>query len=86
MARESLRQMNALSAPSEYVGALLPDEGRLVLMKVDEADPWESFRALRRTMRNRRATNAISLGLFESADPLEHNADVISMDSRRRAG
>lgn len=86
MAIELRTQMTSVSAPSEYVGALVPDEGRVVLVRVDDADPWESFRQLRRTMKGRRVHNAVSLGLFESPDPLEHNADVITLASRRRAG
>lgn len=87
MARELFNRMQSATAPSEYVGALLPQEGRLVVVPVNEEDPWESFRKLRRAMRKERSAETAVMGLFEAETPLERKAaDVISLESRRRAG
>ena len=86
MASELKKRMQPATAHSEYVGALLEDEGRLVLVALDEQDPWESFRSLRRTMRKTRGAATATMGLFESETPLERTAEVISLESRRRAG
>ena len=86
MTRELFKRMQSATARSEYVGALLAEEGRLVVVPVNEEDPWESFRKLRRQMRKENAASSALMGLFESETPLERTADVISLESRRRAG
>lgn len=87
MARENIQRvnMNSAEARAEYVGALIADESRLMLVSVDPNEPWEAFRALRRLMRKSNTAPA-EIALFESATPIEHQADVISLESRRRAG
>ena len=77
--------MQTAQARSEYVGAFLPDEARLMLVPVRAEDPWEAFRQLRTVLRRRRRSNAL-IALYEAAAPLEHQAEVISIASRRRAG
>ena len=88
MAREMIQRvnMNSAQARSEYVGALIPDESRLMLVSVDPAEPWEAFRQLRRLMRKERKAAEAQVALFEAPMPIEHQADVISLASRRRAG
>lgn len=87
MASEVIRHktMNTAESRSEYVGALLADERRLVLVSVDPDQPWDAFRELRRAMR-REHPSAISTAMFAAPTPIEHHADVISLESRRRAG
>ena len=87
MASEIIRHktMNTAASRSEYVGALISDERRLVLVAMNPDEPWEAFRKLRRVMRREKA-NATATALFESPTPVERQADVISLESRRRAG
>jgi hypothetical protein len=85
MTSESLRRKAMqTSARSDYVGALIEEERRLVLVSVDPNEPWEAFRALRREMR--RASKPTAIGMFHTETPLGHAAEVISLDSRKRAG
>jgi hypothetical protein len=88
MARESMRRakMQSAQAVSEYVGAFIEDERRLTLVAIDPTEPWEAFRALRRQMRRESKAADASMGLYASADPIEHSAKIISLESRRRAG
>lgn len=76
--------MNTKTAPSEYVGALL-GERRLTLVAIDPTHPWEAFRRMRRIMR-RQAEPSKQISLYESEYPVENEARVIVLDSRRRAG
>ena len=81
-ARPAMRtQMDA----SEYVGALLSDEQRLTLVRIDPSQPWEAFRRLRRVVR-RLPDPPAAICLYESSRPVEQEATVIALDSRRRAG
>jgi hypothetical protein len=77
--------MQTSHATTEYVGALLPEESRLMLVPVQPDEPWEAFRQLRKAMRRTKTENAL-IGLYETDAPIEHQADVISLESRRRAG
>jgi hypothetical protein len=86
MASESLHQNKMRTASAEYVGALLDEERRLVLVSVDPEHPWEAFRQLRRQMRRERRASTSSISLFTAAAPFNQNADIIPLDSRRRAG
>ena len=76
--------MQTQPAQSEYVGALIEDERRVVLVSVDPDNPWEAFRRLRKQMRRER--KPASMALYETGSPIEHTADVIDLSSRRRAG
>lgn len=76
--------MNNRTASSEYVGALL-GERRLTLVRIDPTHPWEAFRRMRRIMR-RQDEPPTGLSLYESDHPVENEARVIALDSRRRAG
>jgi hypothetical protein len=88
MATELFRRetMQTAQARNEYVGALLEEERRLMLVPLPEEKPWEAFRQLRKIMRRRKTSEAAIVGIFESAAPIEHQADVIPLESRRRAG
>lgn len=87
MAREiKVNKMSALPKP-EYLGAFMPEERRLVLVSMDPKDPWEAFRRMRRVMRTREeAGGSAILDIYEAPAPLEHQAQIISLESRRRAG
>jgi hypothetical protein len=88
MAREMFKRetMQENSARTDYVGAFLEEERRLMLVAVDPSEPWEAFRKLRRAMRRTKQPESATLAMFEAEAPIEHNADVISIGSRRRAG
>lgn len=87
MSRElKFPKMQSTPAPTGYVGALIEDERRLVLVPVDTEEPWEAFRTLRRAMRKENKDSQVSLGMYESPAPIGHQADVIEIESRRRAG
>jgi hypothetical protein len=77
--------MRTETVPSEYVGALLADERSLTLVRIDPKDPWEAFRRLRRMVR-RLPEPPKDLSFYETDTPIENEARVISLDSRRRAG
>ena len=87
MAREmtKTKTMNATVARQDYLGAFLSEERRLVLVGIDENDPWEAFRSMRRAMRRGRAQGP-DFDLYTANIALEHQADVIPLASRRRAG
>jgi hypothetical protein len=87
MGREMHRpEMIQSAAQPDYVGALIEDERRMVLVSVDPADPWEAFRRLRRVMRRDPRKADARVDLFSAPHPLEHSADVIELHTRRRAG
>ena len=79
------RIMNSSFARTEYVGALFRDEARLMLVPVTPEEPWEAFRQLRKAIRRTKKNDPV-IGLYEADAPIEHQADVISLASRRRAG
>lgn len=79
--RETMRDQ---TARSDYVGALIDGERRMVLVGVDPENPWEAFRRLRKQMRRERKPATVAL--YGADAPLEHQADVIDLSSRRRAG
>jgi len=76
--------MRANEARTQYVGATLADERHAVLIAIDPGDPWNAFRQLRRSMRRERGRGRIAL--YESPTPVDHAADVISLEERRQAG
>lgn len=78
--------MKPSQARSEYVGALIPDECRLVLVSIDPEKPWDAIRALRRILRKEKKSREAMIGMFSSPTPIEHTAEVITLASRRRAG
>jgi len=88
MSRELFPQamMQTLQERPDYVGALIEDERRLMLVSVDPQEPWEAFRRLRRALRKDPAREKAVIDIFEAAGPLEYTADVIPLASRRRAG
>lgn len=86
MATEMVRREMMQSAQPDYLGALIEDERRLVLVSVDPDEPWEAFRRLRRAMRREPRTDRAHIDIFRAPHPLEHSADIIDLQSRRRAG
>lgn len=90
MARELFPRdaMQNAQARTDYVGALLPEEQRLMLVEVSPDEPWEAFRQLRRVMRkqNAKARETAAVAMFSAEGPIQHQAEVISLESRRRAG
>lgn len=83
-AESNPRAMRTQTEHSEYVGAFL-GERRLTLVRIDPSHPWDAFRRMRRMMR-RSAEPPTQISLFESDGPVESEARVIALDSRRRAG
>lgn len=79
--------MSATAECAEYVGALLEDEQRLVLVPMDGQDPWEAFKQLRRWMISAQPA-AAKLALFEAPTALESGlSNVVPLDlARRRSG
>jgi len=86
MGRELLRPDMTHSVQPDYVGALIEDERRLVLVSVDPTEPWEAFRSLRRVMRRDPRKADARIDIFSATHPVEHSADVIELHTRRRAG
>ena len=84
MTSEHIRTMNtahAQTVASEYVGALLEGEDRVLMVAIDPDEPWEAFRAMRKQMRRRRGAKA-AIGMFHSDSPLGHSADVIPLQAK----
>lgn len=75
------RKVSTAASPREYVGAMIEQERRLVLVPMDASDPWAAFKRLRSWMRE--SENPGRVDLFEAAEPIEHVAKVIPL--RRRA-
>lgn len=88
MVRESLARvdMKTAEARSDYVGAFIEDDRKLTLVAIDPADPWEAFRSLRRQMKRVSGAEHATIAMFDSDVRLEHNATVVDLSSRRRAG
>lgn len=70
---------------TDYVGAQLQDEHRVMLVSIDPERPWDAFRRLRRAVRRERK-HVVTFSLVDSDGPLDHQADVIPLASRREAG
>lgn len=71
----------------EYLGALLEDERRMVLISVDPNDPWQAFKRMRRALRKETQSAKAVVNLFETDIPLERpHANVIDLTARRNAG
>ena len=86
MTSESSRHKPMQTATrTDYVGAQLQDERRVMLVSIDPERPWDAFRRLRRAVRRER-TRVAAFSLVDSDGPLGHQADVIPLASRREAG
>ena len=68
-----------------YLGAMLDSERRLVLVPLDPDRPWAAFRRMRSWMKRRTLAPRSSVDMFTSPPDLE-SAEVISLQTRRRAG
>ncbi|HEX9697698.1 MAG TPA: hypothetical protein VGB64_15455 [Actinomycetota bacterium] len=70
---------------AKYVGAMIADEKRLVLVPLDPQEPWAAFKRLRTWMKDSKATQMpSSINLFETTTSLTDEAKVIPLDSRRK--
>lgn len=69
---------------AKYVGAMIADEKRLVLVPLDPQEPWAAFKRLRSWMKESKATPSAGIDLFESQASLTDEAKVIPLDSRRK--
>lgn len=69
---------------AKYVGAMIADEKRLVLVPVDPQEPWAAFKRLRSWMKESKAAPNASIDLFETRASLNDEAKVISLESRRK--
>ena len=78
--------MQTIQPRPDYVGALIEDERRLVLVSVDPDEPWDAFRRLRRAMRKEPRRAKARIDIFNAPAPLEHSAEIIPLAPRRRAG
>lgn len=74
-------QVASAASPREFVGALIEQERRLVLVPMDADDPWAAFKRLRSWMRE--ADKEARVDFFEASAPIERLAKVIPF--RRRA-
>lgn len=77
-------QPNRSTNAPEYLGALLDDEQRLVLVEVDPMKPWEAVRRMRAFMRRTRKSraHAAAVDVFAPGADLRHEATVISFPRR----
>lgn len=65
----------------DYLGALIREERRLVLVPLDPREPWEAFRKMRSWMRV--AKKPAEVDVFESPQPIQAAAKIISLDTWR---
>lgn len=83
MGRREGRAMRTQTAQSsDYLGALIEGEPRLVLVPLDPHEPWQAFRRLRSFMRHSPA--AASVDVFEAPADLSATAKVIPLAARQR--
>lgn len=74
----------------EYLGALLEEERRLLLVPMNPSEPWAAFRQLRRLMRRSPAPKRIDVDLFRAgtpaatAAPAASEPTVVSLDAYRK--
>lgn len=70
---------------AKYVGAMIADEKRLVLVPLDPQEPWAAFKRLRTWMKDSKAApSQARIDLFESTAALADDAKVIPLSSRRK--
>ena len=70
---------------AKYLGAMIADEKRLVLVPMDPQEPWAAFKRLRTWMKDSKAEQTqASISLFETSASLTGTAKVIPIDSRRK--
>ena len=82
----STQRMTSATEPAQYISARDRVNGKALLVAIDTENPWDAFKAMRRSMRKARSASTIDFGLIESETALEHTADVIHIEARRRAG
>jgi hypothetical protein len=80
--RRQVRQpMKTALSPSHYLGALSEDGERLTLVSIRPDDPWQAFRAMRKTLR--RTHQPVALSLYDADLPVEHTADIVVLRPKR---
>ncbi|MGH2829146.1 MAG: hypothetical protein ACRDJM_01550 [Actinomycetota bacterium] len=88
MAVEINHQVSSVRMPAEdsakYLGAMIPEERRLVLVPMDPQEPWEAFKRLRTWMKESKRVDRPSVDVFEAPASLDHSAKVIPLAPRHR--
>ena len=70
---------------AEYLGAMLSNQSRLVLVPMDPKEPWEAFRRLRSWMKQSTTVeDRPSVDVFEAPVTLTNTAKVIPLAPRQR--
>lgn len=83
------REMSAMreeaTSRAEYLGAMLSEQSRLVLVPMDPKEPWEAFRRLRTWMKQSvKEGDKPAVDVFEAPVSLTGNAKVIPLAPRQR--
>lgn len=88
MAVEMNPRVTAMRAQAEdsakYLGAMIAEERRLVLVPMDPQEPWAAFKRLRTWMKESKRTEETSVDVFEAPASLGHSAKVIPLAPRAR--
>ena len=80
--REEPVVRESIQASSNYLGAMLAEEQRLVLVPLDPSEPWAAFKRLRSWMKESKVTKDSKVDVFEAPASLEHTAKVIPLERR----
>lgn len=81
--REAMAMDNEPVGRPGFLGALLEDERKLVLVPLDPREPWAAFRRMRAWMKGSKPKKA-SVDVFEAPGRLERSADVIPLRRREK--
>lgn len=65
-----------------YLAARTSDGGRMSAIQIDSNDPWATFRAMRKQMRQRRMASP-HFAILEAEQRLGHQARIIDLSDRR---
>lgn len=68
-------------SPAHYLGALSENGERLTLVSIAPDDPWQAFRAMRRRLRRKHET--VALSLYDAPRPIEHSAEIVVLRPSR---
>lgn len=82
MGRRGTKMRTQLADRSDYLGAIIEGEPRLVLVPLDPQEPWQAFRRLRSFMKHHKAP--ASVDVFEAPADLSATAKVIPLAARQR--
>ena len=83
--REMATMRDQAENRAEYLGAMLSEQSRLVLVPMDPKEPWEAFRRLRTWMKqSAKAGDMPAVDVFEAPVSLTSTAKVIPLAPRQR--